>query len=342
MTPRSGNVPVVGKSKSREKPTTAGQPVAVGEGAAACKPRALARDGVLLPFSPASPAERERMGAGIAQLTRMGFRVAKGSSLTPEGYFAGSITDRRNEFLDALNREDIGALVGVRGGYGSNYLLDELQVASPASPKIILGFSDLTSLQIYLWQHHRWVTFYGPMLAAGFEAGEGAVRGYERDSLIAALQHSASGWQLNLQGEVMQPGEAHGRLLGGCLTLVETTIGTPWELETTGAILALEDRGMKPWQVDRALTHLCQAGKFKDVRGIVLGDFPECAAPIAGSPTVRDVCRRILTPLGVPVVFGAPFGHTDRPMLTLPLGVSARLSAKGEGVLEILEPAVVT
>jgi muramoyltetrapeptide carboxypeptidase len=220
--------------------------------------------------------------------------------------------------------------------------LGDLQIAAATNPKILLGFSDLTSLQIYLWQRCRWITFYGPMLAAGFEAGEGTTKGYDRKSLLAALQKTTGGWELALQGEVMQAGDAQGRVLGGCLTLVETTIGTPWELETSGAILALEDRGMKPWQVDRALTHLLQAGKFKGVRGIVLGDFPECAAPVAGSPTVRDVCQRILAPLGVPVVFGAPFGHTDRPMLTLPLGVSARLSAKGEGVLEILEPAVVS
>ena len=341
MTSRSGSLPVPGKHASEGPPTRVGQAVSAGESLAARKPRALARDAVLLPFSPASPAERERTEAGIAELSRLGFRVAKAASLTPEGYFAGSIAERHGEFLGALNREDIGALVGVRGGYGSNYLLDELQVASPASPKIILGFSDLTSLQVYLWQRHRWVTFYGPMFAAGFEAGEGAAKGYDRKSLLAALQKTSGGWEVALQGEVMQAGDAEGRVLGGCLTLVETTIGTPWELDTGGAILVLEDRGMKPWQVDRALTHLQQAGKFKNVRGIVLGDFPECAAPVAGSPTVHDVCRRILTPLGVPVVFGAPFGHTDRPMLTLPLGVSARLSAKGEGVLEILEPAVV-
>jgi muramoyltetrapeptide carboxypeptidase len=130
-------------------------------------------------------------------------------------------------------------------------------------------------------------------------------------------------------------------LLGGCMTLIETTIGTPWELNTRDAILVLEDRGMKPWQVDRALMHLRQAGKFEGVRGIVLGDFPECSPPIEGSPTVHDVCERILGPLGVPVVFGAPIGHTLRPMLTLPLGVQARLSAEGAGLLEILEPAVV-
>ncbi len=89
----------------------------------------------------------------------------------------------------------------------------------------------------------------------------------------------------------MHPGEAQGRVLGGCLTLVETAIGTPWDLETDDAILVLEDRGMKPWQVDRALMHLKQAGKFEGVRGIVLGDFPECESPVAGSPTVRDVCH---------------------------------------------------
>ncbi len=330
MTARSGSVPVEGKG------------VVSGEGVAARRPRALARDAVLAAFSPASPAEHEKVQAGIAELVRLGFRVNNGASLTRDGYFAGSIDERQGELLEGLEHDEIGALVGVRGGYGSNYLLDDLEIAGDANPKIVLGFSDLTSLQIYLWQRWRWVTFYGPMLAAGFDAGAGAVRGYDQKSLLAALQNSGSGWELALQGEVMQAGDARGRLLGGCLTLVETSIGTPWELDTGGAILALEDRGMKPWQVDRALTHMRQAGKFKGVRGIVLGDFPECAAPVAGSPTVQDVCRRILSPLGIPVIFGTPFGHTERPMLTLPLGVNARLSAKGEGALEILEPAVVS
>jgi len=144
-----------------------------------------------------------------------------------------------------------------------------------------------------------------------------------------------------MEGEAIRTGEAEGTLLGGCMTLVETTLGTPWELDTRGAILLLEDRGMKPWQVDRALMHLKQAGKLDGVRGLVLGEFPECEPPVAGSPTVRDVCMRILGPLGVPIVFGTPVGHTPRAMLTIPLGVKARLMARGEGALEILEPAVV-
>ncbi|MDQ1407072.1 MAG: muramoyltetrapeptide carboxypeptidase [Acidobacteriaceae bacterium] len=306
------------------------------------KPRALTTHSVVMPFAPASPAEASRIAAGLAELTRLGWQVAEPAATHNDGYFAGTMTTRRNELRSALERDDVEALVGTRGGYGSNYLLDDLHISTSANPKIILGFSDLTSLQIYLWQRFQWVTFYGPMLAAGLDAGLGAPQGYDQKSLLAALQNTVGGWSLDLQGEQLTPGEAHGRVLGGCLTLVETTIGTQWDLQTDDAILVLEDRGMKPWQVDRALMHLKQAGKFTKVRGIVLGDFPECETPVAGSPTVRDVCQRILVPLGVPIVFGAPIGHTMRPMLTVPLGVKARLSTKGAGVLEILEPAVVS
>jgi muramoyltetrapeptide carboxypeptidase len=329
MTVRSG-VPITRESASHS------------ERANVRKPRALTARSVVMPFAPASPAEPSRIAAGVAELTRLGFQVAKRASIKNDGYFAGMTSRRRDEFAGALKREDIDALVGTRGGYGSNYLLDDLHISTHASPKIILGFSDLTSLQIYLWQRFKWITFYGPMLAAGLDAGAGAPDGYDQKSLLAALQNIETGSTLDLQGEALQPGEAHGRLLGGCLTLVETAIGTQWDLETDDAILVLEDRGMKPWQVDRALMHLKQAGKFANVRGIVLGDFPECEAPIPGSATVRDVYQRILVPLGVPIVFGAPIGHTMRPMLTLPLGVEARLTSEGTGVLEILEAAVVS
>src|SRR3984957_7579928 len=306
------------------------------------KPQALTAQTVVMPFAPASPAEPSRIAAGMAELRRLGWRVAERASIVNDGYFAGTLTSRRSELVGALEGHDIDALIGTRGGYGSNYLLDDLQIPAPANPKSILGFSDLTSLQIYLWQRFQWITFYGPMLAAGLDSGSGAPDGYDKKSLLTALQNTDTGWGLDLQAEVLHPGEAQGHVLGGCLTLVETAIGTQWDLQTDDAILVLEDRGMKPWQVDRALMHLKQAGKFTNVGGVVLGDFPECQAPVAGSATVRDVCQRILAPLTVPTIFNAPIGHTLRPMLTMPLGVKARLSAKGAGVLEILEPAVVS
>jgi len=305
------------------------------------KPRALNSRSVLMPFAPASPGDFAKVLAGAEELRRLGFHVGDSMPLTPEGYFAGSVAGRRSEFLDELKRSDVDALVAIRGGYGANYILDGLAVPDPETPKVILGYSDLTSLQVYLWKKYAWVGFYGPMLAAGLAAGAGAPGGYDKPSLLDALAKTDGGWSLQLRGEALVGGEAEGRLLGGCMTLLETTLGTPWELETRGAILVLEDRGMKPWQVDRALMHLKQAGKFEGVRGILLGEFPECDAPLSGSPTVRDVCSRILGALGVPVVYGAAIGHTPRPMLTVPLGVKARLKARGEGELEILEPAVV-
>jgi muramoyltetrapeptide carboxypeptidase len=294
-----------------------------------------------MPFAPASPAEFAKVLAGAEELRHLGFQVADSTPLTPDGYFAGSLAGRKNELLSQLERKDVDALVAIRGGYGSNYLLDDLAIERADVPKVILGHSDLTSLQAYLWKRYAWVGFYGPMLAAGLDAGDSVANGYDRESLLAAVGKADGGWNLKLRGEALVGGEADGRVLGGCMTLVETTLGTPWELDTRGSILLLEDRGMKPWQVDRALMHVKQAGKFEGVLGIVLGEFPDCGPLMSGSASVRDVCARILGALRVPIVYGAAVGHTPRPMLTVPLGVKAHLSAQGEGELEILEPAVV-
>ena len=305
------------------------------------KPKALAAGSRVGVFAPASPAEAVDMLAGLTELKRHGFQVVANQTAKAEGYFAGPALDRTNGFLNTVNSEQVDGLVGLRGGYGSNYLLDFDLEKSIAGPKCLIGFSDLTSLQIYLWQKCRWVTFYGPMVAAGLNSGSGTRMGYDEAAFLQAVGKAEGGWKLRLKGEPVLAGQAVGRVLGGCLTLLEATIGTPWELETKDAILVLEDRAMKPYQVDRVLMHLKQAGKFERVRGILLGEFPESEPAIAGAPTVREVCARLLRPLGVPIVFGTPVGHTMRPMLTLPLGIKARLDAEGEGTLEYLEAAVV-
>ena len=305
------------------------------------KPKVLGHGSQLAVFAPASPADNVKLSAGMAELKRLGFEAKSYPALVSREYFAGSTEERRDGFLDAITARDVDGLIGLRGGYGSNYLLDDDLAKELGEPKVVIGFSDLTSLQIYLWQKCGWVSIHGPMVAAGLAAGAGVPGGYDEESFLAAVGKKDGGWTVTLKGDSLIGGESEGTLLGGCLTLVETTLGTPWELDTRGAILILEDRGMKPWQVDRALMHLKQAGKLIGIRGIVLGEFPECEPPVAGSPTVRDVCSRILGPLGVPIVFAAPVGHTPRAMLTIPLGVKARLISKGDGKLEILEPAVV-
>ena len=315
--------------------------------AAARKPKALhtgARFSVFAPSSPAGPAET---AAGIVELERLGFVAAPQCGepqLAPsDGYFAASAEHRLQEFLNALRDPKSEALIAVRGGYGSNYLLGPNVMGKfpqEGPPKCLIGFSDLTTLQIFLWQTLHWVTFYGPMVATGFMQGANSVKGYELNSFLRAIGDTASGWSIRLHAESLFAGEAEGVALGGCLTLLQATIGTPWDLETRDSILVLEDTGMKPYQVDRALMHLLQAGKFEGVRGIVLGEFPGGTPLVSGSPTIREVCNRILGPLKIPIVFGAPVGHTERPMLTVPLGIRAKLRATGEGTLEFLEPAV--
>jgi muramoyltetrapeptide carboxypeptidase len=305
------------------------------------KPKALTAGSRLAVFAPASPAESVEMIAGLAELKRHGFQVVSNQDAKAEGYFAGSALERANGFLGTLNSDQVDGLVALRGGYGSNYLLEFELEKNLSNLKCMIGFSDLTTLQIFLWQRCKWITFYGPMVAAGLNAGADVRKGYDENSFLQAVGKTEGGWKLRLKGEAVLAGESTGRVLGGCMTLLEATIGTPWELDTKGSILVLEDRGMKPYQVDRVLMHLKQAGKFEGVRGIVLGDFPESEPSAAGAPTVREVCGRILRPLGVPIVFGAQIGHTMRPMLTIPLGIQARLDADGEGTLEFLESAVV-
>jgi muramoyltetrapeptide carboxypeptidase len=309
------------------------------------KPPAVRPGDSVRVLSLASPVEEARLEKGREELVRLGYApvIDRNAVLAADGFFSGSISGRLAALKEALTESSSRAVFCSRGGYGTTQLLENLSVAL-AQPKIVLGYSDLTSLQIFLWQKFRWITLYGPMVASGMDKGAGAAKGYDRESLLNALTETKEGWTIGLHGESMAAGAADGVLLGGCLTLIETALGTPWELETKGAILVLEDRAMKPWQVDRAFTHLIQAGKLRSVRGLILGDFPECEAP-DGTETVKDVARRVLAPLGVPMVWGAPVGHTMRPMLTLPLGVRARLVADeagigGAGKLEIIEPTV--
>jgi len=304
------------------------------------KPKALGPGSRLGIFAPASPANSVEMIAGLAELKRQGFQVVANQDSKAEGYFAGLASERLNSFVSSVNSEQVDGLVALRGGYGSNYLLDFDLKRNLTLLKAVIGYSDLTTMQIYLWQKCGWVTFYGPMVAAGFNAGAGAAKGYDENAFSQAIGKSDAGWKLRLRGEAVLTGKSMGRVLGGCLTLVEATIGTPWELDTKDSILVLEDRAMKPYQVDRVLMHLKHAGKLTGVRGFVLGEFPESEPVVPGAPCVKEVCARILRPLGVPIVFGAPIGHTTRPMLTIPLGIQARLDADGEGTLEFLEPAV--
>ncbi|HEX3377866.1 MAG TPA: LD-carboxypeptidase [Candidatus Acidoferrales bacterium] len=305
------------------------------------KPFALAPGSTIAVVAPASSAKEELIQRGCETLVSLDFRVKRyPSKHKPMDYFSAPLADRRKQLQDALTRPEINAVFCSRGGYGSTEILDGLDTARLKQPKIFCAFSDLTSVHIFLWQKLRWVTFYGPLVAGGFDAGPNATNGFDPDTFMWAMTATNSGWSVPLEGETFSRGTAEGTLLGGCITLIETSIGTPWELDTRGSILLLEDRGVRPYHLDRMLMHLRQAGKFDGVRGIILGEFPDCETPEGSTMGVAEVCKRLLAPLKIPIVYGVAVGHTQRPMLTMPLGVRAKLYATGEGRIDILEPAV--
>ncbi len=305
------------------------------------KPKALRKGSRIAIVSPSSPAEPAAVSAGVAELRHLGFLVEEEPPLAPQGYFAGPHEELVRQLRKKFSDKNVDGVIATRGGYGANYLIDLHLATSLVGPKCLIGYSDLTIIQMLMYQVRSWAGFYGPMVSAGFNHGSNEPSGYDKVSFLQAIGETRLKWQIPLSGESLLKGSATGRIVGGCLTMLQTSLGTNWDPDTRGAILLLEDRGMKPYQVDRALRHLLQAGKLEDTSGILLGDFPDCDPGLPGSPTVPEICERILGPLGVPVVYGAPIGHTKRPMLTIPLGVHATLHAKGEGKLEILEPAVV-
>jgi muramoyltetrapeptide carboxypeptidase len=305
------------------------------------KPKALVPGTAMRIVATAGPVEEAKLRRGTLELERLGYRPEWNEDvLARDGYFAGPAAGRARGIAGALSEPETAGLVAARGGYGTGYVLEELDRLEPGRPKAILGYSDLTLLHGLAWHRWSWVTFYGPMAAAGFDAGSGCPSGYDEKSFRLAVTKSDGGWSLPLSGVALAEGEAEGRVVGGCLTLLRALIGTDWELETEGAILLIEDCNMKPYQVDRALMHLKLAGKLDGVRGFLLGDFPGCEPVAEDGPRVKEVAARLLVPLGVPVVWGAPVGHTRRPMLTVPLGVRARLVAREAGRIDFLEPAV--
>src|ERR1700757_1815018 len=184
--------------------------------AAVQKSKALRQGSRFAVIAPASPGKSDRVAAGLRELERLGFSATPQENLLPDGYFASSANARHSEFLNALADPASNAVMATRGGYGSVYLLEQgLPKSLPLKP--VVGFSDLTTLQVYLWQKHRWAGFYGPMLAAGLDRGAGAAGGYDEASFRNALTKTSGGWTIPLQGEILQAGSTEGIVLGGAM-----------------------------------------------------------------------------------------------------------------------------
>jgi len=307
------------------------------------KPLALRPGDTVGIVAPASNVRPEHLEAGCAALREMGYKPFYFESILERDlYFAGSAARRARELEEMFVSDQVRAIICARGGYGSNYLLDVLDLNKiKAHPKIFVGYSDLTTLLTYFADSAGIVTFHGPMVAKDFAHADGVdVASWER-----ALNGS-SDWAVELDSNVksLVEGSAEGILYGGCLSILVASLGTPYEIRTVGTILFLEDLAAKPFQIDRMLMQLKLAGKLADVEGIIFGEMLDCRQSTDTNKdqgyTLEEVVLRVVGDLGVPVAYGLRSGHVSRRNITLPFGVRAALNVATSGVkLQVLEGA---
>jgi muramoyltetrapeptide carboxypeptidase len=302
------------------------------------RPRALGERGSVGVVCTASCVEGSALEAGCNGLRALsGWGVESSPvALQREGDFAGSPMARAAALMEMWQRNDVDAIVCARGGYGSNYLLPLLDFEGmKAAPKAFVGYSDNTSLLLAL-DRAGMVSFHGPMVASDFARGSA-----DEYSFRAALGGCALDLRFAAGSSVQSlvAGEAQGPVVGGCLSVVVTSLGTPWEIESSGKILFLEDVNEKTFRIDRMLMHLLLAGKFRGVRGVIFGAMPGCSPDSATEETLPQIICRILGGLGIPIVFGFPSGHVESGNITLPFGVPAVLHSVDCGVRLQVEPS---
>ena len=292
-------------------------------------------------MSSASPAfDVDRARAGVAALEAAGLRVVMGEGVgLARGYLAGTPEERAADLHWAFGDPDVEVVMEIRGGYGSGQLVPLLDFdLIAANPKPLVGMSDITLLHLALAREADLVTFWGPNCV---QLGR-PDSGWSVDRLSGALRGgiapvgSADG---ATAVETLVPGTARGPLAGGTTTLLAASLGTPYEVETEGRVLLLEDVHVEPYEVDRCLTQLLHAGKLDAAAGFAVSEHWDVRAEDSfggHSLELAEVFEDILVPLGRPTAHGLPLGHSPR-IATLPLGVAVELDADA-GTLAVLEP----
>jgi len=285
-------------------------------------------------IAPSSPPTSAKIDKAIANLKAMGFIVQPGQHLRDQkGYLAGSDADRVADIHNAFLDPTIDAIWCVRGGYGCTRILHLLDMDLIRNhPKPLIGYSDITALHIALYQRARLVSFHGQV--GGGDMTEFTLR-YIQRSLLEGIQGPVTmppfyqNMRLTPDYEpyVIRSGVAQGPLIGGNLTLLASMIGTDFAPQYKDHLVFIEEIGEAPYRVDRLLTQLIHGSDLREASGIVLGVFSDCIQK-GDTPTLtlRECLQDRLAPLGIPVYYGAPFGHIS-DQCVLPYGVTATMNA---------------
>lgn len=300
------------------------------------RPPALREGSVVQLVAAAGPVPQGGVQRAMDRVRSLGWEPRAGTNCEArQGYLAGTDQQRLDDLNEALGDPEVDAIWFLRGGYGTMRILDRIDWdALAAHPKALIGFSDNTAVHLGA-QRAGVVSYHGP------HPHTVEFPDFARDELlrVLALPEPAGVLPLPAEGhvETVTRGVVEGPLLGGNLSLLSATLGTPFAIQPEGAILFIEEVGEHPYRLDRLLSHLRLAGVLSAVAGIAVGGITE-SPEVEGISDAATVVRQALSGLGVPVAMGFPFGHIDDNW-TLPMGVRARLDAD-TGTLELLEPAV--
>ncbi len=333
-------------------------------------PKALTPGDTIEIIAPAKYLDKGRVTLATKRLEEMGFKVRIPKNLfRKKGFLGGSDEERATELMEAFAEPEVKAVLPGTGGYGTTRIVDKLDYdVIRRNPKILVGFSDITGLHIAINQKTGLVTFHSPLPEWGLGTEENmsqyAAKWFWR-AILAKSYHESPQDKFSIGYTIethpaeppkpgddklfkdvphpvtMHAGKARGRLIGGNVSVVVATMGSPYEIETDGKILFLEDVGEEPYRVDRMLNTLRLAGKFDHVTGVILGQFsPRKEEPKwSTDESMEDVLKDFFANLGVPVVSHFPLGHV-RYNTTLPVGAMAELDADAQ-TLRILENPVI-
>lgn len=303
------------------------------------KPPAVEKGARIAVIAPASSANPERIEAGLDALRARGFDVITGEHARGKEppYFSGTPAERLTDLHAAFADPEIKAIFTTRGGYGANYLLEDIDLdLIRANPKPLVSYSDLTTVQTWLLDQTGLPAFHGPLVAGDFSRPDGV----HDTSFEAAISGGivAAGASEGLR--ILKPGRAEGIVYGGCLSILTASLGTRFAPQTEGKLLFIEDVGAKPYQVDRMLRQMVLAGKFDGVTGFIFGEMLDCGSPGTSPDLLDHVILRVLDWFDGPIAIGLRSGHVSRGNVTLPMGIRAELVLQNEPRLNYLESAV--
>jgi len=307
------------------------------------KPRRLKAGDLIGIVSPASTIlDPSRIQRGVAYLERLGYRTVVGEHvLKTYGYLAGTDEERAADLHAMFRNPEVKAIMCIRGGYGSPRLLSHIDYRLIArNPKIFVGYSDITTLQLALWRKCRLVSFQGPMVGVDMPDGLDVFTEELFWRVLTSPKKAGSVLPPDEPVNTLRTGKGSGILMGGNLAHLVASMGTPYLPSFKGALLFIEDIGEEPYRIDRMMSQLRHASILRQAAGILAGKFTDCGPKDSAKPSlsVDDVLREISALAPVPFLSNLPFGH-EAKKITMPLGIRVRVDA-AKRTVEFMEGAV--